>query len=93
MSGLSSVPALLAESGAAQTSGGSTSLFDGKSLDGWTVQHGPQSAFYVQDGAIVVLHFDSLTTRDSTAEVLPAVIDDLRGAGYQLVTITELIAR
>jgi len=33
------------------------------------------------NGAIVVLHFDSPTTRDSTAEVLPAVIDNLRGAG------------
>jgi hypothetical protein len=27
-------------------------LFDGKSLDGWSVQEGPESAFYVHDGAI-----------------------------------------
>jgi hypothetical protein len=29
-------------------------LFDGKTLAGWTVQQGPESAFYVHDGAIVV---------------------------------------
>ena len=29
-------------------------LFDGKSLDGWTVRDGPETAFYVNDGAIVV---------------------------------------
>jgi hypothetical protein len=29
-------------------------LFDGKSLDGWSVADGPESAFYVQDEAIVV---------------------------------------
>lgn len=29
-------------------------LFDGKSLDEWTVVDGPESAFYVQDGAIVI---------------------------------------
>jgi hypothetical protein len=29
-------------------------LFDGKSLDGWSVQDGPETAFYVKDGAIVV---------------------------------------
>jgi hypothetical protein len=34
--------------------GGFTSLFDGKSLDGWTVRDGPETAFYVNDGAIVV---------------------------------------
>ena len=28
-------------------------LFDGKSLEGWTVADGPESAFYVSDGAIV----------------------------------------
>ena len=33
---------------------GFTSLFDGKTLHGWTVQEGPESAFYVNDGAIVV---------------------------------------
>lgn len=33
---------------------GLTSLFDGASLRGWTIQEGPESAFYVRDGAIVV---------------------------------------
>ena len=33
---------------------GFTSLFDGTNLDGWTVQDGPSTAFYVKDGAIVV---------------------------------------
>jgi peptidoglycan/xylan/chitin deacetylase (PgdA/CDA1 family) len=43
------------------------------------------------NGAIVVLHFDSPTTADSTARALPRLIDDLRAAGYQLVTVTELL--
>lgn len=30
------------------------SLFDGRTLNGWTVQDGPESAFYVKDGAITV---------------------------------------
>src|SRR4051794_9981671 len=30
------------------------SLFDGKTLAGWSVQDGPESAFYVHDGAIVI---------------------------------------
>ena len=29
-------------------------LFDGRSLAGWSVQDGPEAAFYVNDGAIVV---------------------------------------
>lgn len=33
---------------------GYRSLFDGKSLTGWTVVDGPESAFYVDDGAIVI---------------------------------------
>jgi hypothetical protein len=33
---------------------GFTSLFDGKTLAGWSVREGPESAFYVNDGAIVV---------------------------------------
>jgi hypothetical protein len=33
---------------------GFTALFDGKSLDGWSVRDGPEAAFYVNDGAIVV---------------------------------------
>src|SRR5260370_23083983 len=31
-----------------------TSLFDGITLAGWTIRQGPESAFYVRDGAIVV---------------------------------------
>jgi len=33
---------------------GFVSLFDGKTLDGWSVVDGPETAFYVNDGAIVV---------------------------------------
>src|SRR5438045_3855502 len=33
---------------------GFTPVFDGISLNGWTVADGPESAFYVNDGAIVV---------------------------------------
>lgn len=33
---------------------GWTPLFDGRSLSGWTIVDGPESAFYVNDGAIVV---------------------------------------
>jgi hypothetical protein len=33
---------------------GFTSLFNGRTLDGWTVKDGPEAAFYVDDGAIVV---------------------------------------
>lgn len=31
-----------------------TSLFDGASLNGWTIEEGPETAFYVDDGAITV---------------------------------------
>jgi len=43
------------------------------------------------NGAIVVLHFDSPTTVRSTAVALPRLIDDLRAAGFNLVTITDLL--
>jgi hypothetical protein len=33
---------------------GFVELFDGRSLDKWSVQDGPEAAFYVNDGAIVV---------------------------------------
>jgi len=36
----------------AQTETGFTSLFDGRTLAGWTIRDGPQSAFYVNDAAI-----------------------------------------
>lgn len=39
---------------AATTEPNFTSLFDGRTLAGWTVQQGPETAFYVDQGAIVV---------------------------------------
>src|SRR5438045_137695 len=38
----------------AQAEDGFVNLFDGKTLRGWSVQEGPETAFYVDDGAIVV---------------------------------------
>jgi hypothetical protein len=35
-----------------------TTLFDGKSLDGWSIRDGSEAAFYVDDGAIVVHESD-----------------------------------
>src|SRR6266550_781808 len=49
-SGVALAPAQSQTSG----SGGFSSLFDGKTVDGWTVREGPESAFYVEDGSIVV---------------------------------------
>jgi peptidoglycan/xylan/chitin deacetylase (PgdA/CDA1 family) len=62
----------------------------------WTPEATPESVFShivngASNGAIIVLHFDSPTTRDTTAQVLPVAIDTLRSAGYRLVTITELL--
>ncbi len=37
-----------------QSEEGMTPLFDGASLRGWTITEGPESAFYVKEGAIVV---------------------------------------
>jgi peptidoglycan/xylan/chitin deacetylase (PgdA/CDA1 family) len=45
----------------------------------------------VVNGAIIVLHFDSSTTTRSTAVALPRLIDDLRAAGFNLMTVTELL--
>ena len=50
LSGAAAAPALAA----AQSPDKLTPLFDGKTLAGWSVQQGPESAFYVRDGAIVV---------------------------------------
>src|SRR5580704_10697331 len=50
LTGIAAAPALAA----AQSPDSYTPLFDGKTLAGWSVQQGPESAFYVQDGAIVV---------------------------------------
>ncbi|HLV00891.1 MAG TPA: DUF1080 domain-containing protein, partial [Acidobacteriota bacterium] len=43
------VPAILN----VQTETGFTSLFDGETLNGWHIERGPESAFYVDDGCIV----------------------------------------
>ncbi len=50
LTAIAAAPAL----GAAQSPDTYTPLFDGKTLAGWSVRHGPQSAFYAEDGAIVV---------------------------------------
>ncbi|MEN6603577.1 MAG: DUF1080 domain-containing protein [Bryobacteraceae bacterium] len=44
------VPAVLK----GQPESGFVSLFDGRSLDGWSIREGPESAFYVSGGEIVV---------------------------------------
>ncbi len=62
----------------------------------WTTDATAESVYShlvngASNGAIIVLHFDSPTTRNSTAQVLSAAIDSLRGSGYRLTTITELL--
>jgi peptidoglycan/xylan/chitin deacetylase (PgdA/CDA1 family) len=64
----------------------------------WTLDATAESVYShiingASNGAIIVLHFDSPKSVDSTAAVLPAAIDTLRAAGYGLVTITELLAQ
>ena len=44
------------------------------------------------NGAIIVLHFDSPTTTETTAQVLGAALDYLRAGGYRVVTVSELVA-
>ena len=46
-----STPALALAQGESES--GFTPLFDGKTLKGWHIQDGPQSAFYVDAGEIV----------------------------------------
>src|ERR1035437_7321281 len=53
LAGASAAPLMSATPQTADEAG-FTSLLDGRSLDGWTVQDGPEAAFYVNDGAIVV---------------------------------------
>jgi hypothetical protein len=52
LAGAGVAPALMAAQ--APDESGFTALFDGRTLTGWTVQEGPESAFYVKEGAIVV---------------------------------------
>jgi peptidoglycan/xylan/chitin deacetylase (PgdA/CDA1 family) len=62
----------------------------------WTTEATAESVYShivsgASNGAIIVLHYDSPHSASATAEVLPAAIDALRGAGYRLMTITELL--
>jgi peptidoglycan/xylan/chitin deacetylase (PgdA/CDA1 family) len=62
----------------------------------WTTDASAESVYShvvngASNGAIVVLHYDSPHSVSATAEVLPAAIDSLRGAGYHLLTISELL--
>ena len=54
LAGASAAPLLWATPQGTDFSGLIAPLFDGKSLGGWSVQDGPETAFYVKDGAIVV---------------------------------------
>src|SRR4029077_7600369 len=51
--GLAPAPLSAAQQPSDSTEAGFVRLFDGKSLDGWSVADGPESAFYVKDEAIV----------------------------------------
>ena len=62
----------------------------------WTYEATAQSVYDntmagAGNGSIIVMHFDSPTTVHSTAAALPRIIDDLRAAGYRLVTISEML--
>jgi hypothetical protein len=52
LSGAAAAPLLMATPQDTEEAG-FTLLFDGQSLDGWSVEEGRESAFYVNDGAIV----------------------------------------
>jgi peptidoglycan/xylan/chitin deacetylase (PgdA/CDA1 family) len=63
----------------------------------WTQQATPESVYShvingAENGAIIVMHFDSPRTTTSTALVLPRLLEDLRAAGYRLVNVTELLS-
>jgi hypothetical protein len=51
LAGAGAAPLLFAQD---NDEAGFSALFDGRSLAGWQVKDGPESAFYVNDGAIVV---------------------------------------
>jgi peptidoglycan/xylan/chitin deacetylase (PgdA/CDA1 family) len=62
----------------------------------WTPEASIESVYShvvngASNGAIIVLHYDSPRSASTTAEILPAAIDSLRGAGYHLTTISELL--
>jgi len=55
LTGAGAAAAMMAAPAAqAATESGFTSLFDGKTLAGWSIREGPESAFYVKEGDIVV---------------------------------------
>ncbi len=58
------VPALLQ----AQPESGFVPLFDGKTLAGWTIKEGPETAFYVDNGDIVVHESEGFPTWLSSAK-------------------------
>lgn len=45
----------------------------------------------INDGAIVELHLDGPASNESTGRALPRIIHDLRAAGFQFVTIPEML--
>lgn len=47
----------------------------------------------VHDGSIVVLHITGGNTAPLTAEALPGIVDGLRTRGFELVRVSELLAR
>ncbi len=48
---------------------------------------------HVQDGSVVVLHLTGGNTAPLTADALPAIVTGLRARGFELVRVSELIAR
>lgn len=45
----------------------------------------------IQPGSIILMH-DGGGNRDQDVEALPQIIEQLQGAGYRLVTLSELLA-
>lgn len=75
---------------------GFRSIFWSADSGDWTYTATAESVYNktmagASNGAIIVMHFDSPTTLNSTAVALPQLIDDLRASGYRLVSIGEMI--
>jgi len=75
--------------GAVRESGAATVLWsvdpqDWKERDSGVIRGRVVSA--VHDGAIIIMH----DIYGSTVEAVPGIIDDLRAAGYEMVTVSEL---
>jgi peptidoglycan/xylan/chitin deacetylase (PgdA/CDA1 family) len=70
----------------------------------WTLDSGDGSPLATADdvyrrvmagavnGAVIILHLDGPASTTATMAALPRLIDALRAAGYQLVTVTDLLA-